>query len=60
VLATGGYSNAFFLSTNAKASNATAKWRAHRKGALFANACYTQIHPTCIPPATSSSPSSRS
>ena len=49
VLATGGYSNAFFLSTNAKASNATAIWRAHRKGALFANPCYTQIHPTCIP-----------
>jgi succinate dehydrogenase / fumarate reductase, flavoprotein subunit len=51
VLATGGYSNAFFLSTNAKASNATAAWRAHRKGALFANPCYTQIHPTCIPQA---------
>jgi succinate dehydrogenase / fumarate reductase, flavoprotein subunit len=49
VLATGGYSNAFFLSTNAKASNATAKWRAYRRGALFANPCYTQIHPTCIP-----------
>jgi succinate dehydrogenase / fumarate reductase, flavoprotein subunit len=49
VLATGGYSNAFFLSTNAKASNASAIWRAHRKGALFANPCYTQIHPTCIP-----------
>jgi succinate dehydrogenase / fumarate reductase, flavoprotein subunit len=49
VLATGGYSNAFYLSTNAKASNVTAAWRAHRKGALFANPCYTQIHPTCIP-----------
>ncbi len=50
VLGTGGYSNVFYLSTNAKASNATAIWRAHRKGALFANPCYTQIHPTCIPP----------
>ncbi len=49
VLATGGYGNVFFLSTNAKNSNATAIWRAHRKGALFANPCYTQIHPTCIP-----------
>ncbi|HEX9614418.1 MAG TPA: fumarate reductase/succinate dehydrogenase flavoprotein subunit [Bacteroidota bacterium] len=49
VLATGGYANAFFLSTNAKASNATAVWRAHKRGALFANPCYTQIHPTCIP-----------
>ncbi|CAN5169385.1 MAG: fumarate reductase/succinate dehydrogenase flavoprotein subunit [Euzebyales bacterium] len=49
VLATGGYSNAFFLSTNAKACNVSAIWRAHRKGALFANPCYTQIHPTCIP-----------
>ena len=49
VLATGGYSNAYFLSTNAKACNATAIWRAHRKGALLANPCYTQIHPTCIP-----------
>jgi succinate dehydrogenase / fumarate reductase flavoprotein subunit len=49
VLATGGYSNVFFLSTNAMASNTTAIWRAHRKGALFANPCYTQIHPTCIP-----------
>src|SRR5207244_2471590 len=49
VLATGGYGNVFYLSTNAKASNATAIWRAHRKGALFANPCYTQIHPTCIP-----------
>jgi succinate dehydrogenase / fumarate reductase, flavoprotein subunit len=48
-VATGGYSNAFFLSTNAKASNATAIWRAHKKGALFANPCFTQIHPTCIP-----------
>jgi succinate dehydrogenase / fumarate reductase flavoprotein subunit len=49
VLATGGYSNAYFLSTNAKACNVTAAWRAHRKGALFANPCFTQIHPTCIP-----------
>jgi len=49
VLATGGYSNVFYLSTNAKNSNVTAIWRAHRKGALFANPCYTQIHPTCIP-----------
>jgi len=51
VLATGGYANAFFLSTNAKASNVTAKWRATKRGAGFANPCYTQIHPTCIPPA---------
>jgi succinate dehydrogenase / fumarate reductase flavoprotein subunit len=49
VLATGGYSNVFFLSTNAMACNVTAAWRAHRKGAYFANPCYTQIHPTCIP-----------
>ncbi len=49
VLATGGYSNVFFLSTNAKGSNVTAAWRAHRRGALFANPCFTQIHPTCIP-----------
>ncbi len=49
VLATGGYSNVFFLSTNAKGCNATAIWRAHRRGAYFANPCYTQIHPTCIP-----------
>ena len=49
VLATGGYSNVFFLSTNAKACNCTAIWRAHRRGALFANPCFTQIHPTCIP-----------
>ncbi len=49
VLATGGYSNAFFLSTNAKMCNATAIWRAHRKGALMANPCFTQIHPTCLP-----------
>jgi succinate dehydrogenase / fumarate reductase flavoprotein subunit len=49
ILATGGYSNAFYLSTNAKASNVTAIWRAHKKGAFFANPCYTQIHPTCIP-----------
>ena len=49
VLASGGYGNVFFLSTNAKGCNVTATWRAHRKGALFANPCYTQIHPTCIP-----------
>jgi succinate dehydrogenase flavoprotein subunit len=49
VLATGGYSNVFFLSTNAMASNVTAAWRAHRQGAAFANPCFTQIHPTCIP-----------
>jgi succinate dehydrogenase / fumarate reductase, flavoprotein subunit len=49
VLATGGYGNVFYLSTNAKGSNVTATWRAHRRGAAFANPCYTQIHPTCIP-----------
>jgi len=49
VLATGGYGNVYYLSTNAMACNVTAAWRAHRKGALFANPCYTQIHPTCIP-----------
>jgi succinate dehydrogenase / fumarate reductase, flavoprotein subunit len=49
VLGTGGYANVFYLSTNAKASNTTAIWRAHRRGAAFANPCYTQIHPTCIP-----------
>ena len=49
ILATGGYGNVFYLSTNAKGSNATAIWRAHKRGALFANPCYTQIHPTCIP-----------
>jgi succinate dehydrogenase / fumarate reductase flavoprotein subunit len=49
VLASGGYGNVFFLSTNAKGCNVTATWRAHRKGALFANPCFTQIHPTCIP-----------
>jgi succinate dehydrogenase / fumarate reductase flavoprotein subunit len=49
LLCTGGYGNVFFLSTNAKGSNATAIWRAHKKGALFANPCFTQIHPTCIP-----------
>ena len=52
VLATGGYGNAFFLSTNAMASNVTAAWRAHRRGAYFANPCFTQIHPTCIPVAS--------
>ena len=51
VLATGGYSNAFYLSTNAKGCNTTAIWRAYKRGALFANPCFTQIHPTCIPPA---------
>ena len=49
VLASGGYSNVFYLSTNAMGSNVTAAWKATRKGALFANPCYTQIHPTCIP-----------
>jgi len=49
VLATGGYGNVFYLSTNAMGSNVTASWRAHKKGAYFANPCYTQIHPTCIP-----------
>src|SRR5579885_3460015 len=49
VLGTGGYGNVYYLSTNAKGSNATAIWRAHKRGALFANPCYTQIHPTCIP-----------
>ncbi len=49
VLASGGYGNVFYLSTNAMGSNVTASWRAHRKGAYMANPCYTQIHPTCIP-----------
>ena len=49
VLATGGYGNVYFLSTNAMLSNVTASWRAHKRGAFFANPCYTQIHPTCIP-----------
>jgi len=49
VLATGGYGNAYYLSTNAKGCNATAIWRAHKRGAAFANPCFTQIHPTCIP-----------
>ena len=49
VLATGGYGNVYYLSTNAMMSNATAAWRAHRRGAFFANPCFTQIHPTCIP-----------
>src|SRR5690349_9581607 len=49
LLCTGGYGNVFYLSTNAKGSNVTASWRAHKKGALFGNPCYTQIHPTCIP-----------
>ncbi|MEM6838585.1 MAG: FAD-binding protein, partial [Cyanobacteria bacterium P01_C01_bin.120] len=49
LLCTGGYSNVYYLSTNAKNSNVTAAWRCHRRGAYFANPCYTQIHPTCIP-----------
>ncbi len=49
LLCTGGYGNVFYLSTNAKGSNTTAIWRAHKKGALFGNPCFTQIHPTCIP-----------
>ena len=49
ILATGGYGNVFYLSTNAKGCNATAIWRAYKRGALFANPCFTQIHPTCIP-----------
>jgi len=49
LLATGGYGNVFYLSTNAMGTNVTAAWRAHRRGAFFANPCYTQIHPTCIP-----------
>ena len=49
LLCTGGYGNVFYLSTNAKGCNVTATWRAHKRGALFANPCYTQIHPTCIP-----------
>ncbi len=52
ILATGGYSNVFFLSTNAKMCNVTAIWRAHKRGAFFANPCFTQIHPTCIPVAS--------
>jgi succinate dehydrogenase / fumarate reductase, flavoprotein subunit len=51
VLATGGYSNVFYLSTNAKGCNTTAIWRSYKRGAFFANPCFTQIHPTCIPPA---------
>jgi succinate dehydrogenase / fumarate reductase flavoprotein subunit len=49
VICTGGYGNVFFLSTNAMGSNVTAAWKAHKRGAFFANPCYTQIHPTCIP-----------
>jgi succinate dehydrogenase / fumarate reductase flavoprotein subunit len=49
LLCTGGYGNVFYLSTNAMGSNVTAAWKAHKKGAFFANPCYTQIHPTCIP-----------
>ena len=49
VIASGGYGNVFFLSTNAMGSNASAAWKVHKKGAFFANPCYTQIHPTCIP-----------
>ncbi|MBI3193165.1 MAG: fumarate reductase/succinate dehydrogenase flavoprotein subunit [Ignavibacteriae bacterium] len=52
ILGTGGYANTFYLSTNAKACSGTAIWRAHKRGALFANPCYTQIHPTCIPVAS--------
>jgi len=52
ILGTGGYGNVFYLSTNAKACNGTAIWRAHKRGALFGNPCYTQIHPTCIPVAS--------
>ncbi len=51
LLCTGGYSNAYFLSTNAKGCNVTAAWRSYKRGAYFANPCFTQIHPTCIPPA---------
>ena len=51
VLATGGYVNVFYLSTNAMGCSVTANWKAHKKGAYFANPCYTQIHPTCIPAA---------
>ena len=50
VLATGGYSNVYYLSTNAKGCNASAVWRAYKRGAFFANPCFMQIHPTCIPP----------
>ena len=53
ILATGGYGNVFYLSTNAMASNVTASWRAHKHGAFFANPCFTQIHPTCIPVSSS-------
>ncbi len=49
LLATGGYGNVYYLSTNAMNSNVTASWRCHRRGAYFANPCFTQIHPTCIP-----------
>ena len=49
LLCTGGYGTAYYLSTNAVNSNVTAAWRAHKRGAFFANPCYTQIHPTCIP-----------
>ena len=49
VIGSGGYGNVFFLSTNAMGSNVTASWKIHKRGALFANPCYTQIHPTCVP-----------
>ena len=49
ILAKGGYGNVYYLSTNAKESNVTASWRPHKRGALFANPCFTQIHPTCLP-----------
>ena len=52
VLATGGYGNVFYLSTNAKGCNVTATYRAYKRGAAFANPCFTQIHPTCIPVAS--------
>ena len=57
LLCTGGYGNVFFLSTNAMGSNVTAAWRAHKRGAFFANPCFTQIHPTCIPVSETTSPS---
>ena len=50
VMCTGGYSNAYYLSTNAKGCNTSATWRAHKNGAYFANPSFTQIHPTCVPP----------
>jgi Succinate dehydrogenase/fumarate reductase, flavoprotein subunit len=58
LLCTGGYGNVFYLSTNAKGCNVTATYRAYKRGALFGNPCYTQIHPTCIPVSGDISPSS--